>query len=848
MSMSGPPAESTRAEVDELLSLFKAALDVPDERRAAWLDTLDAARSHLKPTVLALLRRHAAHETEDHLERLVHDTLAEQAAQAVAGTQIPTVGNLIGPYRLLSPLGEGGMSSVWLAERDDGVMRRKVALKLPHWWALAKLSERAIQEREILASLQHPNIARLYDAGITSDGRPYLALEYIDGQPIDRYCREHALDTRQRVALLIQVVRAVAYAHAQLVVHRDLKPSNILVDREGQVHLLDFGIAKLLEESGAANRAQTQLGTRLFTPEYASPEQLSGAPVLTSSDVYSLGAVLFELLTDEPLRAEAPTTIDSRPAGPGARTPSDVLRDPARARALRGDLDTIVLKALKTQPHERYATAVEFADDLQRYLDGEPVRARPDSTAYRLRKFVQRNLLAVAAASAVVLSLAIGLAVAAWQLQVARSEKRRAEDVKDFVASIFRSADPFFTGNEQMTAAELLTFAKQRIDKEMAAQPLSSVELLAVVGEAQANLQQRAAARETLEAAVARAERDLPEGDVHAAHALAQLAALDVLDHDYDNAQRRFDAALPQLRAYGPPAARALVNALLARGFMLADLGERDRGVAVSEEAVRIANEQLGEADSETILAVRQLAQEYHGAGRLDDAVRTARDAYERALAEFGSGGRNGLLVETEDMYGRALFDAGQRTDGIAHMQSAITNAAVVFGAESVATKRSWLARAQLRLGDLPAAAATLRSAVSEMPEGLDRARLRSSLGVVLTAARQPDAAIAELLPAVAQLEQDAADPWLHNARATLGHALAFDGRLEDARTVLQRNLQPAPVQGNPLADTYSGLAMLSAFCNAALAESVRREIVRALSTSARGRTSAEGSATRSLA
>ncbi|MGH8236121.1 MAG: serine/threonine-protein kinase, partial [Steroidobacteraceae bacterium] len=283
-------------DLKEVLALLQTGLELPAEQRAAWLAALDESKSRRRPTLAALLQKHAQHETDDFLKDLVRFTAGTVPGGEATVAPPPVVGGVVGPYRLLGAIGEGGMSSVWLAERTDGVLRRKIALKLPHWWALPKLTERATQEREILASLEHPNIGRLYDAGITEDARPYLALEYIEGKAIDVYCREHKLDVRARVALIAQIARAVAYAHARLIVHRDLKPSNILVDAQGQVHLLDFGIAKLIEAGGAANKALTQVGVRVLTPEYASPEQITGSPITTESDVYSLGVVAYELL------------------------------------------------------------------------------------------------------------------------------------------------------------------------------------------------------------------------------------------------------------------------------------------------------------------------------------------------------------------------------------------------------------------------------------------------------------------------------------------------------------------------------------------------------------------------
>ena len=800
-------------DLKEVLALLQTGLELPVDQREAWLGALDASKTRLKPTIAALLQQHAQHETDDFVKDLARFTAGTTPDGAATLAPPPVVGGIVGPYRLLSAIGEGGMSSVWLAERTDGVLRRKIALKLPHWWALSKLTERATQEREILASLEHPSIGRLYDAGITDDGRPYLALEYIEGKAIDVYCREHNLDVRARVALIAQIARAVAYAHSRLIVHRDLKPSNILVDAQGQVHLLDFGIAKLIEEGSAANKALTQVGARVLTPEYASPEQITGSPITTESDVYSLGVVAYELLAGQrPYTFKSSLTADWDVLSSDVRAPSTVTEERTTARNLRGDLDTIVLKALKKEPSERYAAAAAFADDLDRYLRGDPVVARPDSASYRLRKFAVKHRLAVGAAAAVVLALAAGLAVASWQLRVARAEKKRAEEVKEFVASIFRSADPFFTGEQQMKASQLLTLAKERIDREMASQPESSVELLAIVGEAQANLEEYDAARSTLQAALDLAASKLPQGNLHTTQARAQLASIHANEREYEVAKRELDAVIPELRDYGRPALRALVAALQTRGFVAGDEGDGDRAIADMREAVEIAEESLGANDSETILAKRQLAQEYLMAGHLGEAVEESREAFSLAQTNFGTGGRNALLVETEDMYGRALADSGELAAGIEHLQNSIKRTEALLGPNngSIASKLSWLARAQLKLGDLAGAIESMTRSVAAATNDLDRARAQASLGVTLVAARRVDTAVNVLRAAVDDLKRlDTGEgSWLPNATATYGTALALAGQASEARRVLQASLETGKVAGPALADTHNGLGL----------------------------------------
>ncbi|RZL32196.1 MAG: serine/threonine protein kinase, partial [Rubrivivax sp.] len=339
-------------------------------------------------------------------------------------------GMQIGAYQLISEIGRGGMGTVWLAERSDGMMKRRVALKLPRAvWGDA-FAERLGREREILAGLEHEHIARLYDAGIDAQGRPFLAMEFVAGEPIDAYCSAHALPVRERVMLLLQVMAAVAHAHAQLVVHRDLKPANILVSTDGRVKLLDFGIAKLMEGDRTQETALTQQVGRALTLDYASPEQIRGEPLSTASDVYSLAVVAYELLTGQrPYRlkrgsaAELEEAITSAHPLPASEAATDL---PTR-KQLKGDLDAILNRALKKQPEQRYATVDALAQDLRSHLRGDPVTARPDTLAYRSRQLVRRHRVPFVAAGAVACALVIGTAVAVWQAVAARRQAELAE-------------------------------------------------------------------------------------------------------------------------------------------------------------------------------------------------------------------------------------------------------------------------------------------------------------------------------------------------------------------------------------------------------------------------------------
>src|SRR5580693_1572924 len=418
------------AEFSRLSTLWDESIEMAPGERDAWLAALERS----DPRAAALLRVLSASQDELRERRFLEtrDLVASHVA-ALVEADPGLIGREFGPYRVLSLLGHGGMGSVWLAERADGLFNRQVALKLIHPVLKSRvMSERFAREREILASLNHPHIARLLDAG-TEDGQSYLALDYVAGTPITTYCDEHLLSVRERLELYRQVLSAVQYAHAHLVIHRDLKPANILVTDEGQVQLLDFGIAKLLTEGEAKETELTQMGGRALTPDYAAPEQIAGAPITTAADVYALGVMLYELLTGErpyKLKRDSRGALEEAilaadPAAPSRTSFKDAAAAERATTAkklastLRGDLDTIAIKALKKLPAERYATANAFGEDIERYLRGDVVLAQPDSVAYRALKFARRHWVGIAAASVLLLTLAGGLAATSYEARVA---------------------------------------------------------------------------------------------------------------------------------------------------------------------------------------------------------------------------------------------------------------------------------------------------------------------------------------------------------------------------------------------------------------------------------------------
>jgi eukaryotic-like serine/threonine-protein kinase len=446
--------------------VFNAALELPPAERAAYLAHACGGDAELRRQVEDLIAAHEEAETFIEDSPAAHKSELWRAVGAWVKDEDATfVGRRVGAYRLVREIGHGGMGAVYLAVRDDA-FRKRVAVKLvKRGMDTAEVLRRFRHERQILAALEHPNIARLIDGGTTDDGLPYLVMEYVEGEPIDRYCEGHKLPVAERLKLFAEVCAAVHYAHQNLVVHRDLKPSNILVTKEGTPKLLDFGIAKLLNpEMAGLTFNPTGEGGRLMTPEYASPEQMRGEQITTASDIYSLGVILYELLTGErPYRldrrapheilkivceqeperpstaasravrtagAAAPTKTRSRDAGARTEAPEKL------RRMLRGDLDNIVLMALRKDPRRRYLSANQLAADLRRYLDGRPVTARHDTFAYRAEKFIRRNRAGVTAAALIALTLSGGLATTAWQARTARRERARAEQRFNEVRSL----------------------------------------------------------------------------------------------------------------------------------------------------------------------------------------------------------------------------------------------------------------------------------------------------------------------------------------------------------------------------------------------------------------------------
>jgi serine/threonine-protein kinase len=615
----------------------------------------------------------------------------------------------IGLYRILGRLGRGGMGEVLLAERADGLYDQRVAIKLlRRGMASDEVLGRFSRERRILARLEHPHIARLLDGGATEDGRPYFVMELVEGEPITDYCRSKNLTVDERLRLLQDCCDAVAAAHRNLVVHRDLKPSNVLVTKGGEVKLLDFGIAKLLgpDDTGEA-AAETRTEFRLLTPAYAAPEQILGEPVTTATDVWALGALGYELLTGTlPQKREgrsaaaladvASQDVKERPSQRVDREALNALpfESPTEAdrrrleRRLSGDLDNILLAALRREPERRYASVTAFAGDLLRHRDGQPIKARQDTFGYRLEKFVRRNRVGVAAGVLVLASLVTGLAAAAWQAKRAESNAktaaaaaRRAEAVKEFLIGLFEVADPEQASGGSVTASELLDQAGKRLQTELSSEPDIQADLLEAIARIDKGLGRLEPAEGLAKRSLEIRERIFPPGDAAIGRSLATLGAVKMSKGELDEGEKELSRALPMLEAGEEPDSLATARAKSDFAQVLFWKGQAERAEKSERGVYETYRRVLGDDHVLTALHLRNLGVLLDEIDRLDESEKAYRESQAvltRRLgpdhASLGSSyanlavllGRRGKTAEAEELYKRSL-EVRRRTLGPNH-------------------------------------------------------------------------------------------------------------------------------------------------------------------------------------
>ncbi len=571
-------------------------------------------------------------------------------------------GDHAGPYEFVRLIGRGGMGEVWLGERVDGQFSQRVALKVVQGWAMGEEArERFRQERQILAGLEHPYIARLLDGGETEGGVAYLAMEYVDGENIARYCEAQSLGVRGRVRLFLKVCAAVEYAHSKLVLHRDLKPGNILVDAHGNPRLLDFGIAKFLSTEG------TLTGVGLMTPEYASPEQVKGESLGTASDVYQLGVLLYELLSGQRpyvVKDRSPGAIYSAVCETDATPPSAAGKSVEVRRALNGDLDDIVLRALRKEPERRYRSVRELAEDLERYLNERPVLARDGNWRYRAGKFVRRHRVGVLA-SALIVSLAIAFTILtvlekgrteAARL-VAEAERVRAEAVTGFLVETFAAVRPQGEGAELVTAQKLLEVGAKRVQEGLQDQPLVRAKVLETMANAYGGLGLPREARRLAEQAwdLRVAVPNSPQRELGISAFIAGNYALQM--RDIDAAQERAEKAIQVLKQF-PEAERELNNAMNMLATVKEGLGKVDEAEKIYRQLRQRLADKEGEAAAARSGVNVALAALTQRKGNYQEAEQLLR-AYVRTLEE-GPGGLTWSWSAAMNNLGTNLFEQGK--------------------------------------------------------------------------------------------------------------------------------------------------------------------------------------------
>lgn len=663
----------------DIARLFEEALQQSEPE--AWLKVNCKRETKTYREVRAMLKAHAT--AGNFLGNSVIEFRPEQLNTMVSeGNSILQIKKL-GPYNILKELGTGGMGTVYLAEHSDKHIDRQVALKvLRPGFDQENIVQRFVQEQRMLSTLEHPGIARLYDAGVTEDGRPYFAMEYINGLPIDTYCDENELSLEQCLHLFINVCEAVQYAHRNLIVHRDLKPSNVLVDENNTPKLLDFGIAKLLIAEQDITAPLTRTGQRWMTPEYAAPEQVRAESISTATDVYALGALLYKLLTGSPpFRFEVNTSgeierviCEEVPTLPSAAT-TQLNNTGELNKKLKGDLDTIILKALRKEPERRYTSVESFSNDIKRYLDGLPVKARRDTVGYRTMKFVNRHRIAIITAAAIVLLISsFGIF---YTLQITQ-ERDRAEQYASFLTDLFSSPDPFQTtenaGGKDITVREYMDKAAKRVQSELTEDPEMQIELLKTIAGVQQNLghtveasllyhdllakekkvygERTAEAIETMRKLAWTTEdytiadslyrwqiklgRELEDGiGPLTAHSMGSYGSFLFKQGKFKDALKQLEPAVIVFRTAGPEYRQELANALMMSGNVYSTLNKLNQADTLMQEAYSIQKQLNGVNHPKTanfMNSIAMVAQKLGDYDRAEDLKRRAFKIFQKKL------------------------------------------------------------------------------------------------------------------------------------------------------------------------------------------------------------------------
>jgi eukaryotic-like serine/threonine-protein kinase len=763
----------------------------------------------------------------------------------------PTAGGAglrAGRYRLIREIGLGGMGAVYYALDEESEPPREAAVKMLRDSLDPEHARRFLHEQRVLAGLNHPGIARFYESGTTPEGRPFLAMEFVAGEPIDVYCDRRRLGITERLRMFRRVLDAVAYAHRQLVVHRDIKPRNILVTEQGDVKLVDFGIAKPLGGYGDDDTLQeTVTGARLMTPVYASPEQVTGGRVTTATDVYALGLLLYELLCGRRahrldgrapgeiervvVREEVPkpsTALFTTVSG-GGRTekPAEEVAlarrstPPRLRRRLRGDLDRIVGMALRKEPEARYASVGLFAEDIDNFLAGLPVHARGRSTGYLLRKLVARHRVAVTAAVAVVIMLAGYFAVSvrhAAELRVAlataKTEAAKAEQVSQFLEGLFRSNDPDNAKGEEVTGRELLERGLQQVDR-LSSDPVLQAQLLATIAGVYESLGEYSKARPLVERALQIREAALGPGHLDVAHSRRRLGVLLRYLGDSAASEGELRRALEIDRSNAGGDGKAIAWDLQELGHTLVELGRYEEGEGLFREALAMRREAFGSGHEDVAESLAGVAYARSRRGYPRDAVPLYSEALEIHRVRLGAD--HPQVARSHQNLAVNLSDVGEYAEAARHFETALSIYRTVYGSSppSIAVTINNLANLKVRQGDLEAAEQLFRETL-EMRQAIygeeHPATIRALNNLASTLLRRDKLDDSErmfrLLIARRSLRAEPDDPEMAVYRANLSEVLRRLKRLDEAEALAR--LAVGTTTGNREPGLDSATAMVT--------------------------------------
>ncbi len=792
-----------------LRDLFEQALSLPPDERAGFL-AAHCPDTELRAAVECLLAADAAEDDAPILRSA--DVIARAIGETDVAQALPP-GSRIGPFELVEVLGEGGSSTVFRAYREIEGVRQEVALKLLRRGLYSADAQRQFRrERQALAQLKHPGIARLIEGGVTESGLAYIALELVEGQPLTDYSREHRLGLRARLLLFQQVCRAVEAAHRALIVHRDLKPSNVLVTEDGQVKLLDFGIAKLLDTDD-----ETQTRLPAFTPAYASPEQRSGGPITTATDVYALGVLCGELMTGQRLSGDTVRTPSSHVK---QNTEPGVLPATARAtrRQLRGDLDNIVLKAIDTDPDRRYVSAGALADDIECLLDGRPIAAHPPSRSYRARKFISRHRGGVAATAVFLLAILAALGIALWQAREARREAARANAVRDFVEGMFEPIREGVANGKQPSLTELVDQGAARVEQTTTLGAAERVDLLIMFSRLYDFLNDGDRMQVLADQAGAIADADLGADDPRAVDAAVARGIAALRRNDVTHAGQLLEEAERRLiAAHRQDDSWILVEDALAQTSN--DRGDRAATLAHERAGLAARIKAYGPASPKTIGGYANLGYALEGAGQFAEAAQMYRHVYAEYVRNGGA--QTALSAVTLGTQGAAEMMAGDLVEARRHLRAAMA----VFEQLGGKPPSAYVDLAQqhclveLVTGSASAQAACARAVdLARQTDGTpaaDTGRALRLLGISSLQSGDIAAARKALESSLTLLGKDTPPAWRGRSNIALGEVALVGGDAAQAAHELATGVQQLG-SGYPAYLHGYGLALLALACHEA--------------------------------